>query len=95
MDSPKADEATDSGPKDSNSNPDGEEEKEELFPGFRDADAFVKVSELKPRPQLSGGQRACACWLEADVTYVILSTVVEDVHRYLLMKDGICGLLGL
>ncbi|XP_040049620.2 exosome complex component 10 [Gasterosteus aculeatus] len=42
MDSPKADEATDSGPKDSNSNPDGEEEKEELFPGFRDADAFVK-----------------------------------------------------
>lgn len=45
MDSSKTNDSSNSGRQDSNTDA-NDEEKPELCPGFKDADAFVKVSEL-------------------------------------------------
>lgn len=45
MDSSKSNDSTNSGPQDGNSDT-KDEEKTELCPGFKDVDAFVKVSEV-------------------------------------------------
>lgn len=63
--SSKSSDSTNSGLKDNSSDP-SDEDKPELCPGFRDVDAFVKVSELTAQSlgvQTSSreGQRGCVC----------------------------------
>lgn len=63
--SSKSNDSTNSGLKDNNSDP-NDEDKPELCPGFKDVDAFVKVSELTTQSwgvQTSSrvGQRGCVC----------------------------------
>lgn len=74
MASSKSNDSTNSGLQDANSDT-NDEGKNELCPGFKDVDAFVKVSERRKRDAecLSsewqpGGQRGCVFWLRAVVT---------------------------